>query len=118
MRDIIIYTVMSIGIDILSGLIKAFFTTGFNSTILRQGGKNKLGEILAIIFTVFISKAQFQFNVVIGFDVVTIVCSYIFVMECISIIENIGQLNDKAIPRKLRKLFEKLRDEEDKNENS
>lgn len=112
MRDVIIYTVMSIGIDILSGLIKAFFTTGFNSTILRRGGKNKLGEMLAIVFAVFISKAQIKFNVVLGFDVVMIVCSYIFIMECVSIIENIGQLNDKAIPEKLRSLFEKLRDEE------
>lgn len=113
MSDIIIYTVMSIVLDILTGLLKAFFTTGFNSTVLRKGGKNKLGEILSIVFAVFISKAQSKFNVALGFDVVLVVCSYIFIMENISILENIGQLNDKAIPHKLRQFFEKLKDEED-----
>lgn len=108
---VIIIALCCIILDVVTGCVKALFTTGFNSTLLREGGKHKFGEILAIVFSMFIEHSLKYFNVSIGFDVTYLTCAYIFVMECISIIENIGQLNDKAIPNKLKKLFEKLNKE-------
>lgn len=108
---VIIIALCGIVLDVVTGCIKALFTTGFNSTILREGGKHKFGEILAIIFSIFINFSLEYFRVSIGFDVTYLTCAYIFTMECISIIENIGELNEKAIPNKLKKLFEKLNKE-------
>lgn len=111
---VIIIALCGIVLDVVTGIAKALFTTGFNSTVIREGGKHKFGEILAIVFSVFIKHSLNYFNVAIGFDVTYLTCAYIFAMECISIIENIGQLNDKAVPTKIRKLFEKLNKEVEK----
>lgn len=108
---VIIIALCGIVLDVITGCIKAFFTTGFNSSVIREGGKHKFGEILAIVFSIFIGYSLKYFKVSIGFDVTYLTCAYIFVMECISIIENIGLLNDKAVPTKIKKLFEKLNKE-------
>lgn len=104
-------TLVSILLDVVTGFIKAFFNKSINSTILRNGGKHKTAEILAIVFAVFIKYAFTKLNISVGFDVMIVICLYIFIMECISIIENIGEMNDKALPTKIRELFEKLRKE-------
>lgn len=35
-------------LDIITGLIKAFYTKSFKSTVMRQGLFHKLGELLAV----------------------------------------------------------------------
>lgn len=106
-------TLACIGLDILTGTVKAFFTTGLNSKIMREGGKHKASEILAILFGKFIGYALAFYELSIGIDVQRVICTYIFIMESISIIENIGVLNPKALPEEIKKFFEKLNKEEE-----
>lgn len=110
----LLVTIIAIVIDCVTGTIQAMFSNKLNSSKMREGGKHKFGEILALAFAVFISKSLVYFNIKIGFDITYITCAYIFLMECISIIENIAQLNSKAIPDKVKQLFEKLNKEVNK----
>lgn len=109
--DVVLIAMCSIGIDIITGFAKAFFGKGFNSTILRTGGKHKFAEIMALLFVLFLEYAFKKLDISIGFSIVDVTSGYIFVMECISILENIGEMNEKALPKKVKNLFEKLRKE-------
>lgn len=108
MQNIIIVAVVGIVLDIVTGFIKALFNKQIDSSIIREGGKHKISEILIIIFSIYVKKGIVYLNVEIPFNPVTLVCGYIIVMECISIIENIGNMNSKCIPPKLSEFFKKL----------
>lgn len=108
---VLLVTIIAIVIDCVTGTIQAMFSNKLNSSKMREGGKHKFGELLALAFALFVSKALVYFNVNVGFDITYLTCAYIFFMECISIVENIAQLNSKAIPEKVKQLFEKLNKE-------
>ena len=42
----ILAVLVFIGMDVVSGMVKAFSTTGFDSSVMRQGFYHKLGEVL------------------------------------------------------------------------
>lgn len=108
MQNIIIVTLLGILLDIVTGFIKALFNKQIDSSVIREGGKHKLGELLIIIFAIYVKKGIIYLNVEIPFNPITLVCTYIILMECISIIENIGSMNNKCIPPKLSGFFKKL----------
>lgn len=108
MQNIIIVAVVGIVLDIVTGFLKALFNKEVDSSIIREGGKHKISELLIIIFAIYVKKGIVYLNVELPFNPVTIVCSYIIIMECISIIENIGNMNSKCIPPKLSEFFKKL----------
>lgn len=107
-----VYAVMAvlvfIGMDVVSGMIKALSTTGFDSSVMRQGFYHKLGEVLAVgLFAV----ADFYMPIVgINVDVSfsAIGCAYFVLMEIGSIIENIGAINPELVGP-LTKIFAKLK---------
>ena len=109
MQKIIIGAFVGIVLDVLTGFIKAWFNKQVDSSIIREGGKHKISELLIIIFSIYVKKGIVYLNVVIPFNPVTLVCGYIIVMECISIIENIGNMNSKCIPPKLSEFFKKIK---------
>ena len=108
---IIIVTLIAILLDVVTGFVKAFFNKSVNSTVLRNGGKHKVAEIFSIVLAIFVKYAFTILKISIGFDILIVICTYIIIMECISIIENIGDMNSNALPNKIRNLFEKLRKE-------
>ena len=119
MQNIIIVALVGIVLDVITGFVKAWFNKQVDSSILREGGKHKISEILIIVFAIYVKKGIVYLNVGIPFNPVTLVCGYIIVMECTSIIENIGNMNRKCIPPKLSEFFKKLSEwKEIKHENS
>lgn len=108
MQNIIIVALVGIVLDVITGFVKAWFNKQVDSSVIREGGKHKISEILIIIFAIYVKKGIVYLNVGIPFNPVTLVCGYIIVMECISIIENIGNMNSKCIPPKLSEFFKKL----------
>ena len=88
--------------DIVTGLLKAWHDKKFDSTIMRQGLFNKLTEILALAFSAFLQYGGDKINIGIELPVVSVVSTYICLMEFIRIIENLCAVNPH-----LRKMFGK-----------
>lgn len=97
-----------IGMDVISGMVKAFSTTGFDSSVMRQGFYHKFGEVLAVGL---LAAADFYLPIVgVNADVSfsAIGCTYFVLMEIGSIIENIGTINPELVGP-LTKIFAKLK---------
>lgn len=97
-----------IGMDVVSGMIKAFSTTGFDSSVMRQGFYHKLGEVLAVGL---LAAADFYLPIVgvnVNVSFSAIGCAYFVLMEIGSIIENIGTINPELVGP-LTKIFAKLK---------
>ena len=81
--------------DVVTGLLKAFYTKSFASSVMRDGLYHKAGFImmiaLAIICEVFIEGAQLS----VQFTIPTcgVVCVYIMLCEFASVVENLSQIN-------------------------
>lgn len=98
-----------IGMDVVSGVVKAFSTTGFDSSVMRQGFYHKLGEVFAVGL---LAAADFYLPIVgVNVDVCfsAIGCAYFVLMEIGSIIENIGTINPELVGP-LTKIFAKLKE--------
>lgn len=79
--------------DIATGITKALYTNGLNSTALRQGLFHKLSEGMAIV-----GSGLLEFGArYVGFNyelpVLGVVVSYICMMELISVLENLSVVN-------------------------
>ena len=98
--------------DIVTGLIKAIYNEGLNSTYLRQGLFHKLSEILAVLGSYGLEYAITYIDLGIDIPVFKCVIGYICLMELISIVENLCEVNPQ-----LNKLFapylEKMKGESD-----
>lgn len=98
-------------IDVITGVIFAILTKSLNSTKMRQGGLHKIAEVIAVIFSAYAEYSMDMLDINVGFSIFKIVCAYLIVMECISIIENLGKMNPNVLPQKISKFFEKIRKE-------
>ena len=108
MLNIIKVAVVGILLDVVTGFIKAMFEKNIDSSIIRLGGKHKVSELLVILFAFYIQKGLKFISIDLPFEPVTLVCTYIVIMECVSILENIGKMNSKCVPKKLSDFFKKL----------
>lgn len=108
MLNIITVAVVGILLDVATGFIKAFFEKNVDSSIIRLGGKHKVSELLIILFSFYIQKGFKYISIELPFNPVNLVCGYIVIMECVSILENIGKMNSKCVPAKLSNFFKKL----------
>lgn len=79
--------------DIVTGIIKALYKGGVNSSFLRVGLFHKLSEVLAVIGSGALEYGAKYINI--GFDIPMLesVALYICLMEFISILENLGEIN-------------------------
>lgn len=117
--EITLYIVVAsfILFDIITGIIKALYQGGLDSTKLRKGLFHKLSEIVTVGGCGLLELGTNYYDF--GFDIPILksVATYICVMELISIIENICEVNEP-----LRKLFmpylSKLKDMNNQEENS
>lgn len=98
-----------IALDFVTGLIKAFKEKCYTSTIMREGLFHKCGSILCVAFGSLVDYAQQYLDIGITVPVATAICTYIIVMECGSIIENIGTINPDIVPSKLKEYFSKIK---------
>ena len=97
-----IYIVVAVFIlfDIITGVIKALYKDGLNSTALRKGLFHKLSEIVTVAGCGLLDYGTHYIDF--GFEVPILkpVATYICIMELVSIIENICEVNSP-----LRKFF-------------
>lgn len=74
-------------VDVITGLLKAFVTKTFQSSVLRAGGCKKAGEVAVLgvgeLFTCALVLPDY---------VMILISAYIVFMEIMSIIENVDKL--------------------------
>lgn len=111
-----IVTLCFILFDIVTGIIKALYNKKLNSTALRKGLFHKLAEVIAIFGSGLLEYGTQYVNLGINIPLLGVVSAYICIMELISCMENLAEVN--PILGKLFKAYlEKLKQEEgEKNE--
>ena len=118
--------------DIVTGLIKAYVTNTLDSTKMRKGALNKIGELIVMTTGCGLEagiKALGKYydtteNLakITGTAAAIIIFSYILVMELISILENYAEINPEAVwarslLRKLKKIHNEEKDNKEENKN-
>ena len=93
-------------LDILSGLIAAFTQHNYASSIMRAGLYHKLSELFAFIFAVVCDILLPYIGITLPLVISKGTAIYIIVMECGSIIENIGKANPE-LAKYLHTIFAK-----------
>lgn len=114
MIRIAIITLCFIMFDVLTGFLKAWTKHNIDSSALRRGLMHKLSEIISIVFAFLCEYAVNYISIGIKIPFVIAVCTYIVIMEIISIIENICEANPdmmKFFQKYLSKLKEGVEDE-------
>lgn len=86
--------------DVLTGFTKALYFKQVDSTILRQGLFHKLSEVMAVIGSGLLEYATHYIELGVDLPLLKVVSIYICVMELISILENLSEINPE-----LTKLF-------------
>lgn len=97
--------------DILTGIIKALYKEGLNSTYLRRGLFHKLSEVLAVAGSGLLEYGMSYINIGVELPVLNVVAVYICTMELISIIENIAEVNP-SLAKLFKPYLEKLKDKD------
>lgn len=95
-------------LDMVTGIIKAFKTKSYTSTIMRQGLFHKSGSVVCVVFAVLVEYAQTFLDLGVTVPIAIPVCAYICMMEIGSIIENVCEINPEIMPEKLKNYFQKL----------
>ena len=84
---VLILPISLMAIDVVTGLLKAFVTKTFQSSVLRAGGCKKAGEVAVLgvgeLFTCALVLPDY---------VMIMVSAYIVFIEIMSIIENVDKL--------------------------
>lgn len=104
----VLVVLVFIVLDIVTGIAKAFATTGFDSTIMRQGFFHKLGEIFAVALALVADIGLPEIDVPLDAKVSGLCCVYLVLMEIGSIVENIGAINPDLVGP-LGNIFAKLK---------
>lgn len=109
--------------DFLTGMIKAYMTGQLNSTKMRRGGMNKIGELIVMTTGCGLEagiKALGRYYEtsdllasITGTVTALLIFSYISVMELISILENYSEINPNSAGW-ITKLLKRLKCNEDK----
>lgn len=101
--------------DIISGVLKAFATTGLNSTALRQGMYHKLSELLAVVGSGLLERACAYIHLGIDLPLLGIVSVYVCTMEIISVLENLSIVNPD-LAKLFKPYLEKLKMKDGEND--
>lgn len=103
-----IITFAFILMDFITGIIKAFSSKSYNSSLMREGLFHKAGSLLVIVFGALVDYAQGFMDLEISIPIASSLCIYICLMEIGSIIENVCVINPRIIPDKIQSYFHKL----------
>lgn len=111
--------------DFATGMIKGYVTGTLNSTKMRRGGLNKIGELIVMATACGLEIGIRQLGQyyhsdflagITGTVAAVIVFGYIVIMELISILENYAEINPQSAGwiSKLLKRLKNVNDKEDK----
>ncbi len=101
-----------IALDIVTGIVKAAYLGNVDSTELRKGLFRKLSEVIAIVGAVFIDYAIHYIDIGIEPHITFAVVAYICVMEIVSILENLCEINP-TLEKLFKPYINKLKKKED-----
>lgn len=110
-----IITFAFILLDFVTGLVKAFATKSYNSSVMREGLFHKSGSIMVIVFGALVDYAQGYMELGVSIPIATTLCIYVCLMEIGSIIENVCIINPRVIPDKIQSYFHKLAERQVEN---
>lgn len=96
-------------LDIVTGVVKGAKEKNLSSSIMREGAFHKTGSMLCIVFGVAVDYGQTVLDLGITVPVALGLCTYIAVMECGSIIENLGAINPELLGDTFKGFFQKLK---------
>lgn len=113
MKELFFAVVVFILLDIISGVAAAAKNGELQSAIMRQGLYHKCGEILLMILAVAGEYLTMLTGIetIVPPEIFNAVAVYIIAMEIVSILENIGKLNNDLDIKYLSKLFGKNEEE-------
>ena len=124
----IIMLIIVIGLalsDFITGFIKAYIKNEVNSSKMRKGGVNKIGEIVVMAtvcgLEIGVRALGSYYNAenlakIAGAVAAVGVFGYIVLMELVSILENYAETNKDAVwVRKLLKRLKNVSEEENEN---
>lgn len=108
----LVFALIFIGLDILTGICKAASQHNIDSGKMRTGFWHKLAIIMALVVA-GIADAALNAGMDIGINVPIFgaACCYVCIMELISILENISEINPELKGSKLFDLFSKNTDD-------
>lgn len=108
---IYIVTLCFILFDIVTGIIKALYNKKLNSTALRKGLFHKLAEVIAVFGTGLLEYGAQYVNIGIDIPLLAVVSAYICIMELISCMENLAEVNP-VLGKLFKPYLEKLKQKE------
>lgn len=94
-------------LDIVTGLMDAVKDKRLNSTVFRNGLYKKVGSGFFIAFGVAVDYFQGTVNLGFSMPVGATICAAVIVMESVSILENVGELNPDLV-KTISPFLEKL----------
>lgn len=97
-----------IAMDFATGLIKALKNKNYTSTVMREGLFHKCGSVLCVGFGSLVDYAQQVLDLGVTVPFAVAISTYVVLMECGSIIENLGEINPQIVPDTLKAYFGKL----------
>ena len=103
--------VLLMWLDVMGGLVQAFYEKRLNSSIMRRGLLRKSGYFAAIALAVLIDRALFQAQPAFR----TLVLSYLCVNEALSVLEHLAAIG-VPLPPQLKHALEKLRHDMDSDD--
>lgn len=83
--------------DIVTGFAYAIKNKSVNSTVFRDGIYKKVGSVAIVLFGVLVDYCQTMVDIGFSIDCTVTFSIAIIVMESISILENIGNLNPDLV---------------------
>lgn len=91
----VVVTFCLILLDIISGVIQAWYNHEFSSKVFKKGLLSKLGYIIVMCVVAILQVAMFDDNFSVGFDfpLFDVVCAFIILLEVSSIVENACLIN-------------------------
>ena len=115
--EVYFVTLAFIGADVLTGLLRAWYNGNISSTILRKGLFHKVSEIITLFGAGAIEYGVQYVELGINVPVLAMVAGYICIMELISVLENLSEMNP-ALHKLFEPYFKKLNKKEDENGDS
>ena len=103
--ELILITLILIGLDILSGTIAAAMNGTLSSKVARQGLMHKSAYLLCICLANVLDHAQTLIDLGLGINLQDLACYYVILCETLSIVENIAKINPELRNTPLLKLF-------------
>lgn len=108
METLCIACAVMIGMDVICGVVAAAKNRVLDSSVMRDGMYNKVGEILLLVVALCCRflLSEYPLNTIgVPADVTGVVAVYIIGMELLSILENICKINPELRIAKILAIF-------------